>query len=288
MEVKKGYLQDGKRLAYVIAASVVMAFTIKSFARAGGMFPGGFNGISLLIQSCLSRFGGVEVPFSVINYTLNILPIYIGFRYIGKKLTIFSLITIVLIGVLTDVVPALPLTDDLLLIAVFGGLLNGLAVCLCLFGDATGGGSDMIGLFLAETRGIDSWNYIFAANVCVLAVAGVCFGWDKALYSIIYQFVSTQVLHALHKRYQQQTLWIITERPDEVYEEIKRCTNHDATVFSGVGCYMRRERPMIYSVVASDEVKLVLSRVRKVDPKAFVNVIRTEQVNGRFYKRPND
>ena len=191
MEEQNGYLRDGKRLAYVVAASVVMAFTIKCFARAGGMFPGGFNGISLLIQRCLSHFCHIEVPFSVINYTLNIIPIYIGFRYIGKKLTVYSLITVGLIGFLTDVIPAMPVTDDPLLIAVFGGLLNGLAVCLCLFGDATGGGTDMIGLFLAEVRGIDSWNYIFGANVCVLVIAGLCFGWEKALYSIIYQFVST-------------------------------------------------------------------------------------------------
>lgn len=288
MHEKSGIVRDIKRLAYIIAASVIMAFTIKSFAGAGGLFPGGFNGISLLIQRCLSYFLQVEVPFSAINYTLNIIPIYIGFRYLGKKLTIYSLITVVLIGFLTDIMPVVPITADPLLVAVFGGLLGGLAICLCLFGDATGGGADIIGIFLAEVRGIDSWNYIFAANVCVLTIAGLCFGWDKALYSIIYQFVSTQVLHALHKRYQQHTLWIITEHPDEVYEEIKRCTNHDATLFSGIGCYERRERPMIYSVVASDEVGHVLSRVRKVDPKAFVNVMRTEQVNGRFYKRPTD
>lgn len=288
MEKQNTVSRDAKRLAYVIAASVIMSFTIKSFARAGGTFPGGFNGLTLLLQRCLEQFFSIKVPFSLINYTLNIIPIYIGFRYMGRKMTVLTLITVATVGVLTDVMPALPVTDDPLLLAVFGGILSGLAICMCLFGDATGGGTDMIGLFLAEVRNIDSWDYIFLANVGVLLLAGALFGWDKALYSIIYQFVSTQVLHALHKRYQQHTLWIITEHPEEVYQEIKNCTNHDGTLFTGIGCYQQRERPMIYSVVSSDEVRLVLRRIRTVDPKAFVNVMRTEQVNGRFYKRPND
>lgn len=277
-----------RRLLLIVLASVLMAFTIKCFARPGGIFSGGFNGISLLIIACCEKFFQISPPFSLVNYTLNLIPLYIAFRYLGKRLAWLSILCVGLIGMLTDIIPSVPITTDPLLVTVFGGILNGVAVCLCLFANATGGGSDIIGLFMAEIKGRDCWNAIFMMNVVVLCTAGVLFGWEKALYSIIFQFVSTQVIHALHKRYQRHTLWIISDHAEEIYQMIAQVTNHDATLFKGVGCYKRQERQMLYSIVSSDELKLVCSRIRQIDPKAFVNIQRTEMLNGRFYQRPTD
>lgn len=277
-----------QRMALIVAAAFVMAFTIKSFARPGGIFSGGFNGISLLIIACFEKFAGISPPFALINYTLNLIPLYISFRYLGKKLTVLSVVCVVLVGFLTDAMPAIPITQDPLLVAVFGGIFNGLSVSLCLLANASGGGTDTIGLFMGEVKGRDCWNIIFLMNVVVLGIAGILFGWDKALYSIIYQFVSTQVIHALHKRYQRHTLWIITDHAEEIYQMIAEVTNHDATLFKGVGCYKRQERQMLYSIVSSDELKLVCARINAIDPKAFVNIQRTEMLNGRFYQKPTD
>lgn len=277
-----------QRVALIVLAAFVMAFTIKSFARPGGIFSGGFNGISLLIIACFEKFVGISPPFALVNYTLNLIPLYISFRYLGKKLTILSIVSVVLTGFLTDVLPSFPITQDPLLVAVFGGIFNGLAVSLCLLANASGGGTDIIGLFMGEIKGRDCWNAIFLMNVVVLGIAGLLFGWDKALYSIIFQFVSTQVIHALHKRYQRHTLWIITDHAEEIYQMIAEVTNHDATLFKGVGCYKRQERQMLYSIVSSDELKLVCARINAIDPKAFVNIQRTEMLNGRFYQKPTD
>lgn len=277
-----------QRMALIVLAAFVMAFTIKSFARPGGIFSGGFNGISLLIIACFEKFAGISPPFALINYTLNLIPLYISFRYLGKKLTVLSVVSVVLVGFLTDILPAFPITQDPLLVAVFGGIFNGLAVSLCLLANASGGGTDIIGLFMGEIKGRDCWNAIFLMNVVVLGIAGILFGWDKALYSIIFQFVSTQVIHTLHKRYQRHTLWIITDHAEEIYQMIAEVTNHDATLFKGVGCYKRQERQMLYSIVSSDELKLVCARINAIDPKAFVNIQRTEMLNGRFYQKPTD
>lgn len=277
-----------QRMALIVLAAFVMAFTIKSFARPGGIFSGGFNGISLLIIACFEKFAGISPPFALVNYTLNLIPLYISFRYLGKKLTILSIVSVILTGFLTDVLPSFPITQDPLLVAVFGGIFNGLAVSLCLLANASGGGTDIIGLFMGEIKGRDCWNAIFLMNVVVLGIAGILFGWDKALYSIIYQFVSTQVIHTLHKRYQRHTLWIITDHAEEIYQMIAEVTNHDATLFRGVGCYKRQERQMLYSIVSSDELKLVCARIKAIDPKAFVNIQRTEMLNGRFYQKPTD
>ena len=120
----------------------------------------------------------------------------------------------------------------------------------------------------------------------ILTTAGILFGFDKALYSIIYQFTSTQVIQTLFKRYQKDTLLIITSQPQAIYGKIRELTHHDATLIHGTGCFEGAERNILYSVVGREQVDKVISAIKKIDEKAFINVIRTEQINGRFYKVP--
>ncbi len=279
---------EGKRLLLVVAASFIMALNINSFIHAGNLIPGGFNGITLLIQQIGDVFWNVKIPYTAVNLLLNAVPVFISFKFIGKKFTGYSCLMIVLSGILTDILPGRAVTQDILLVCVFGGIINAFAISLCLFAHATSGGTDFIAIFFSEKYGIDTWNYIFVGNVIVLLIAGALFGWTEALYSIIFQFTSTQVLHQIYRHYQKETLFIITEKPDEVYEEIKNITNHDATLFKGVGCYRKQECNMLYSVVGSDEIRKVVSKIREVDGHAFINTMKTEQITGRFYKRPND
>ena len=279
---------DIQRLLLVLLGAFVMALNILIFVRAGDMFPGGFNGLTLLIQRTASQYLHIELPFSLINLLLNAVPAVISFLYIGKKFTLYSGLMIVVSSILTDLLPGFEITSDPLLISIFGGIINGCAISLCLFANATSGGTDFIAIFFSERKGIDTWNYIFLGNVAMLIVAGLLFGWDKSLYSIIFQFASTQILHMLYKRYQKQTLLIITDHPQEVYQTIRDNTHHDATQFEGVGCYEGQEKHMLYSVVSADEAKRTIDGIRKVDPAAFINCLKTEQITGRFYNRPND
>ena len=262
------------RLALVTLASVIMAVNIKSFVEAGGLFPGGFNGLTLLIQRSLQQFAGVTLPFSLINFLLNAIPAIVSFRLIGKRFTLYSCLMIVLTSVLTDVIPSMPLTDDVLLICIFGGIINGFAISLCLLGRATSGGTDFIAVAVSERMNVDAWNFLF--------------GWDKALYSIVFQFASTQIVHMLNPRYKRTTLFIISDKSEDIYEHIKDSTHHGATLFRGTGLYNGAPKDMIYSVIAGDQVKLVTRQVREIDPQAFINILKTDQVAGNFYQRPND
>lgn len=277
-----------RRILFCTAGALVYAFNLQSFVRTGGLFPGGFAGITILIQQIADAYFGMAVPYTALYIPLNLIPIYIGIRYLGKRFTFYSIYVIVLSSFMTDILPSVTITYDVLLICIFGGILNGVAISLCLFVGASGGGTDFISIYFSQKRGIDAWNYIFMANVCILIVAGVLFGFDRALYSIIFQFCSTQIIQMLYKRYQKNTLLIITDLPNVIYGRIKEITNHDATLFKGIGCYQGTERNMLYSVVSSEEVSKVLAAIKEADPKAFVNVMKTEQIGGWFYNRPND
>ena len=286
--MEKNGLEDWKRVLMVVAGAAVMAWNINTFVHAAGLIPGGFTGLSLLLQECFQAFLGIYVPYTAINVVLNSIPAFISFKFIGKKFTGLSVLSIVLCGFLVDLIPSAPVTDEVLLNAIFGGIINGLAVTICLKANATTGGTDFISIFLSERYGIDAWNYIMMINVVILLVAGSLFGWTKAMYSIIFQYTSTQVLHTMYQRYQKQTLFIITEHPNEVYQVIRDNTHHDATLFKGIGLYLYKTRKMVYSVVSRDEARRVVTKIHEVDPKAFINVMNTQQITGRFYQRPQD
>ena len=284
--MKFSFREDAKRVIVICFASVIMALNIKTFVRTGGLYPGGATGLTLLIQRIVEMFFGFELPYTLINVLLNLGPIYIGFRFIGKKFTIYSCLCIMLTNILTDILPSQAIVYDTLLISVFGGMINGFAISLCLMMNATTGGTDFIGIFLSERKGVDSFNIVLGFNAILLVVAGLLFGWEKALYSIIFQYASTQVLHTLFKQYRQHTLLVVTNHARRVYEVISKNSNHGATIIEAEGSYEHQERKIVYSVVSRAECKDIIKGIKEVDPKAFVNVINTQQISGRFYQRP--
>ena len=105
---------------------------------------------------------------------------------------------------------------------------------------------------------------------------------------LLYTSTVTQALHVFYKNYQKHTLFIITEKPAEVYECIRISTHHGATLFRGIGLYEQKERNMVYSVVSSSEMRRVLGEVRRVDEHAFINIFKTDVFAGRFHHRPTD
>lgn len=274
----------------VTLGALLMALNLKTFCIAAGIIPGGFSGIAVLTIEIVGRYLHVDLPFSILYYVLNAVPVYIGFRYIGKWFTIYSCLMVFLTGFCTDLIPASVISylnlHDNLLCAVFGGIINALSITLCLRADATSGGTDFIAIYFAERRGRDPWTTIFLANFVVLAIAAIIFDPGKALYSIIFQFAQTMGLNGLYKGYQQKTLLIITDKHEELYALIRDRTHHDATAFTGIGKYKKAERTLLYSVVSANDVHPLITEMRLVDPTAFINVLKTDFLNGEFYHRP--
>jgi len=288
IERKHPHFYQYFRIIIVIIASLLYAWNLCCFAKSADLLPGGISGVSLLLQHIIKSIFHITVPYSVFNILLNLFPVYIGFRYIGKKFTLYSILTILLSSIFVDILPDYIFTTDILLISIFGGLINGFAIALCLNVGTTTGGTDFISIYMSQQKGMDAWNYILFGNVIILLIAGAMFGWSIALYSIIYQFCSTQIIQMLYKRYQKETLFIISDKADEIYRLIKDTTNHDATLFHGIGCYEAKEKEMIYSVINTDARRQLIPLIHSVDPHAFINVVKTEELAGRFHDIPND
>ncbi len=285
--MEKGTFQwtkELRRIGVIIIAALLMAANIRTLVHTGGLYPGGATGLTILILRIGESFFGIHLHYTFINIILNAIPIYIGFRFIGRKFTIYSCLMILLTGLFTDLIPSYVITEDILLISIFGGIINGLAICLCLLVDATSGGTDFIAIYMSEKKHRDSWNISLAINIVILIAAGFLFGWDKALYSIIFQYASTQILHTLHKRYQKETLLITTTHPDTVCDVIAQQSNHGATIMESEGS-THNKNFLVYSVVSREEYIKIIHGVKKADPDAFINTINTDKLMGKFYQR---
>ena len=150
--------------------------------------------------------------------------------------------------------------------------------------NATTGGTDFISIFLSEKKGVDAFNIILAGNAVVILIAGFLFGWDRALYSIIFQYVSTTVIRILYRKYQQITLFIVTDHPNDVCDMISNISNHGATTWKAEGYYNHSDRTLVYSIVSSAEADKVVSAIKEIDKSAFINLIKTQQLLGNFYR----
>lgn len=284
--VEKNINKDLTTLICVVIGALLCAVNINTFISAGGLFPGGFTGITVLIQRVCEKYFHFTVSYSVVNFTLNAIPAYIGYKTVGKKFTFYSVVMIILTGVFVEVLPITNITEDILLISIFGGILQGVALGIALKGNASSGGTDFIAMWISQKTNQQAWNYILLLNAIMLTVAGYLFGWDKALYSIIFQFCSTQIIKIVHKRYKKMTVLIVTSSPDQIIEVIHNMTHHGVTRFEGIGTYLNQHRTMLYTVVDSLVVKSMVNQIRSIDPHSFVNVTKTEYIEGNFYQTP--
>lgn len=277
-----------KSTVLIVTSALLMSFSLKVFIEAGSLFPGGFTGMTVIIQRLAKQYFNFTIPFGPLYILLNTYPTILVYKYIGKWFTRYSMLHILLLSILVTIIPAYAVTYDEFLIAVFGGVLTGVGASLALLGNASGGGTDFIALYISNKTNQSAWHYILYGNVTLLLLAGLLFGWEKALYSMIFQFVSTSTINTLHKRYRLVALTMFTSIPEEVIDSILIHSRHGITKLWGEGGYTKEPRAMLYMVTTAYEVDEVIEIARTVDPKIFIDMSYIEKVYGRFYQKPLD
>ena len=280
--------KDINRTIMIVISAFVYSIAITNFSKVGGIYPGGFAGISRIIVDVCEKYFHYEIPFGLLYFIMNIGPTYLVFRFIGKRFTIYSILQYTLVSFFTGIIPRVIVLSDPLLIAIFGGLIHGLGIGIALRNNASSGGTDFIAIYVSNKYNRPIWNYVMIVNGIVLTVAGMIFGWDRAMYSIIYQFVSTQVVKQLHERYRMETLTIVTKKPDEVVTSILKGTRHGITEIKSHGAYSDTDNTLLYTVINSFQRHQVVKSILDADPKAFINVQETTMIVGNYYQLPLD
>lgn len=276
------------RVIMILLSSVVYAFYFKAFLTPNGILPAGFAGTTRLIQEFGKEFFGLDIPYSLPYIGLNLPFALLCYKFVGKKFVGLSLLQVVATSFIIDLLPAMQVTDDLVLVVVISAALNGLAMGLALKANASAGGTDFIATYVSNKTGKPFWNEIFIFNLCQLLLAGLFFGWRPALYSIIFQFLSTQAINKVHERYKRFTLMFVTDSVEPYATDLMKLTQHGVTSVKGVGEYSGKERVLLYMVVSKSDMPMINKYLAEHGKGVFMNVMDSHDLTGRFYLKPLD
>ncbi|MBR3288929.1 MAG: YitT family protein [Lachnospiraceae bacterium] len=258
------------------------SFGLKCFIYQAGILPAGFTGLSSLMQKLVYKSSGVLIPITIYNLAWNIVPASFSYRLVGKKFTILSFIVLFLFNFVADSFPSINLTNDPFVASIFGGILCGFGASLWFRCGVSGGGTDFVAMSVSAKFHISTFGYIMAFNILLIMIQGMIFGWELAFYSIIYQYVSTQAINLFYRHYEARTIFIITTKPNEVASAMIEKSGHSSTQFDGIGSYTKNSKSMLYTVVTQPEVRQITNIIRKCDPEAFINVMKSNEIQGKF------
>ena len=275
-----------KKIFFVIVAILVYAINLKTLVYSANLIGSGIMGLSIFVQRILLDFYKIDLPLTLISIAFNIIPALIAWIYVGKKFTIISFIILFSLTFVADFIPTTKVTGDFIVSAVFAGVLNGFSLGIFLKMGLGSGGTDFISVAVAKKYHKPIFNYILVFNIALITVQGRLYGFNQALYSIIFQFVTTQMINYLYRHFEKRTLVIITENPDEISKAVIENSEHTVTKFKGIGCYSHREKYLLYLIVTEPELKFILHLIRSVDKDAFINVMKSTEVSGNFNYLP--
>lgn len=286
MYKKKG-VRNAVTCAAVIVSALLQSFVIQTFIRPAELLSGGFTGVAILVDMAASKFG-MSFPTSLGMLVFNLPVAALCSRSISKRFTAFSLLQVCTSSIFLQIFHFSPLFDDVVLNVVFGGFLLGISIVVALKGNASTGGTDFIALYVSNKTGRSIWGEVFVGNCVLFCIFGMAFGWLNAAYSILFQFISTKTISTFHHRYDRVTLQVTTLKGDEIMKEYVSAFRHGISALDAIGGYSRKKMFVLHTVISSYELDDVIRLMREVDPHVIINVFKTDQFFGSFYRAPMD
>ena len=258
--------------------------------NATGLVTGGFSGIAILVKYWTGEIIDGGVPLWLTNITLNIPLFFLGWRIKGFSFVKKALVGEISLSTWLAIQPVWNIAgDDLLLAAVYGGVILGIGIGMVFLGQGTTGGTDMMAALIQKYMSHYSIAQIMQFIDGLIVIVGMyVFGIQRALYAIIAVYLVTKVSDSLIEglKFSKQT-FIITEKPDEVARVIMEDLDRGATGICGKGMYSGQEKTIIFCVVNKKEIVKLKELVDDIDPNAFVIVSDAREVHGEGFIEKN-
>lgn len=267
----------------VVASALLQAFLIQAFVTPANLLPSGFTGIAVLIDR-ITALVGVRISTDIGMLALNIPLVCICWSRISKRFVAFSMAQVALSALFLRVLSFQPLFQDQIILVVFGGFISGLSIAIALKAGASTGGTDFISLLVANRTGKTIWGFIFAGNCVLLAVFGALFGWEAAAYSIVFQFIATKTIDSFYHRYDRVTLQITTRAAEEVMDAYIASFQHGISCAEVIGGYSRERMYLLHTVVSTYEAEDIIKLVQDIDASAVINIFRTDNFVGGWWR----
>lgn len=277
-------LLEIKKIGIVIIGALLNALSMNLFLIPANVYSSGFTGIAQLLSRLLSDYTTLHLSMGFLLLVLNIPVAILGWMKVGKSFTIYSFLSVVLSSLFLTLIPIKTVSHDILLNAVFGGVILAIGVGITLKWGASTGGLDIIAMVLSRMKDKPVGPYMFILNGIIIATAGFLYGWSKALYTLVTLYASTRVIDAIHTRYAKLTALIVTKKADELKTAIQEKLVRGITMIPAKGAFSNESKEMLMIVITRYELFDLERIIKRVDPKAFTNIVQTNSVFGFFRK----
>lgn len=277
-----------KQIFGVALGAFFSALAIKAFVQAADLVPAGVGGLSVLLIKEVNRVFDFSINYSLLYLSLNIIVLAMVYRKLGKKFIVLSFLHVALTSLFVELIPSISIANDPILLAIFGGVVNGIGSSLALRMNGSGGGTDFIAIYFSIVKNKPMWDKILMFNMTILVYSGWRYNWTLSLYSMLYQYTSTQIINTYHNRYKLSSIRVVTSFPDEVSKAILACTRHGITKLDGLGVFKQQYKAMLYMVANEFETNEIVAAVKTADPKAFIEISQVGRIEGNFRQKPLD
>ena len=274
-----------KNLLHILAGAGLAVLAMKGFMIPNRFMDGGMTGIAILLHEIF------HINISILVIVLNLLFIYLGYRKIGKTFAVQTTIAVLILSAGLLFIDIHPITNDKLLIAIFGGILMGSGVGLVIRGGGVIDGAEVIAVFTRRKVGFSNSEIIMLINCIIFAVAALEFGIETAMYSIITYFTATRATNYVVDGIEEFTAMnIVSSQQEEVKNFLVNELGKGITVYKGERGYLpgsfdvKTETEIIVTIVTRLEIKQIQDTLLIIDPKAFVYIQSIKEATGGILK----
>jgi uncharacterized membrane-anchored protein YitT (DUF2179 family) len=282
---RKAVWRNLKEAMLLMLGILSAGFGLKGFLLPNQLIDGGVMGISLLVNK------ETGVSLSLLIVIINLPFILLGWHQISKVFSIKSIIAISLLALVVAILPYPHVTEDKVLVAVFGGFFIGAGIGLCIRGGGVIDGTEVLAIFLSKKRSLSVGDLILLFNLIIFSVAILLLPIATALYSILTYLAASKTVDFILEGIEEFTgVTIISPHSDEIAEFIKQKMGRGLTVYSGKRGYGKRGNDytatdIIFTVITRLEISRLTNEVEKIDPNAFIVMQSIRDTRGGMVKK---
>lgn len=270
------------KILFLILGAVLVSIGLEIFLIPNNIIDGGITGISII----LSYF--TKMPLGLFIFILNIPFLIFGYKQIGKTFAFTTLFSVISLSIGVTLLHPIPsITNDVLLAAVFGGIVLGVGVGLIIRHGGSLDGTEIVAIILDEGTPFSIGEIIMFFNFFILSSAGLFFGWDRAMYSLIAYFIAFKVIDiTVEGLNESKAVFIVSEKNKDITEALMARLGRGVTLLDGTGAYKNARTSVIYVVVTRLEIAKLKSIVHGFDEDALVTIGSVEVTGKRYKKKP--
>lgn len=283
-ELKINITRAVKDIGLIMIGIFSAAFGFKGFLLTNKFIDGGATGISLLISAL------TEIPFPLLIVLVNIPFIILAYNVLGKAFMIKTMLAITALSLVLAFVTFPNVTDDNLLVAIFGGFFLGAGIGFAIRGGAVIDGTEVLAIFLSKKVGATIGDIVTVINVIIFSAAAYFLGIDIALYSMITYLAASKTLDFIVEGIEEYIgVTIISTHWIEINKMIIEIMGRGVTVYKGKSGFGKMgtttDKEILFTVITRLEINKLNTEIEKIDPSSFVVMHSIKDIKGGMIKK---